>query len=311
MVEPLPEGGKIWVNGEFVNWEEAKVHVLSHALHYGSGVFEGIRCYATEKGSFIFRLKEHIDRLYRSAKLYKMEIPYSKDEIKNAIKETIRINGLDSCYIRPIVFYGYHHLGVNPEGCPVECVIAAWRWGTYLGEKGLENGIRCTFSSWQRIHPNMLPVVNAKATGQYINSMLAVMDAKDKGFDEAIMLDSNGYVSEGPGENIFIVKNATLYTPGSESSLLLGITRDSVITLARDMGYEVIEKPLTKGEAMTADEVFFAGTAAEITPIREIDTIIIGEGKMGKVTERIQRKFFDVVNAKEEKYMRWLEPVYE
>ncbi len=308
MVEKVTEEGKIWYNGKFVDWKEAKVHVLSHGLHYGSGVFEGIRCYATEKGSFIFRLKEHVDRMYRSAELYKMEIPYSKEEFKNAIKETVRINGLDTCYIRPIAFYGYHHLGVDPEGCPVDCVIAAWRWGTYLGEEALENGIRCTFSSWRRIDPNTLPVT-AKASGHYLNSLLAVQDAKEKGFDEAIMLDTKGYVAEGPGENIFAVKNATLYTPELESSILPGITRDSVIELARDIGYEVIEKPMTKEKLLTADEVFFTGTAAEVSPIREIDNITIGEGKRGAVTVEIQKKFFDVVNAKEERYMRWREPV--
>ena len=308
MVEKLAEEGKIWYNGKFVDWKDAKVHVLSHGLHYGSGVFEGIRCYATEKGSFIFRLKEHVDRMYRSAELYKMEIPYSKEEFKNAIKETVRVNGLDACYIRPIAFYGYHHLGVDPEGCPVDCVIAAWRWGTYLGEEALENGIKCTFSSWRRIDPNTLPVT-AKASGHYLNSLLAVQDAKERGFDEAIMLDTKGYVAEGPGENIFAVKNATLFTPESESSILPGITRDSVIELARDIGYEVIEKPITKEELLTADEVFFTGTAAEVSPIREIDNITIGEGKRGAVTGEIQKKFFDVVNAKEERYMRWLEPV--
>ncbi len=310
MVEKLPEEGKIWYNGEFVDWKEAKVHVLAHGLHYGSGVFEGIRCYATEKGSFIFRLSEHVDRMYRSAELYKMEIPYSKEELKNAIKETVRINGLNACYIRPIAFYGYHHLGVNPEGCPVDCVIATWQWGTYLGEEALEDGIRCTFSSWRRIDPNTLHVT-AKATGHYLNSLLAVLDAKERGFDEAIMLDNKGYIAEGPGENIFAVKNAALYTPAVESSILPGITRDSVIELAQDIGYEVVETPITKEQLLAADEVFFTGTAAEVSPIREIDNVTIGEGKRGEVTGVIQRKFFDVVNAKEEKYMRWLELVHE
>ncbi len=306
--EGLPEEGKIWYNGKFVDWKEAKVHVLAHGLHYGSGVFEGIRCYATDKGSFIFRLNEHVDRMYQSAELYKLKIPYPKDEFKTAIKETVRINGLDACYIRPIAFYGYHHLGVNPEGCPVDCAIAAWRWGTYLGEAALENGIRCTFSSWRRIDPTTLPVT-AKATGHYLNSLLAVLDAKERGFDEAIMLDTNGHVAEGPGENIFAVKNATLYTPAVESSILPGITRDSVIELAQDIGYEVIEQPITKEELLTADEAFFTGTAAEVSPIREIDNVTIGEGKRGEVTGVIQKKFFDVVNAKEARYMGWLEPV--
>jgi len=309
MVERLPDEGKIWYNGTFVDWKDAKVHVLSHGLHYGSGVFEGIRCYATEKGSFIFRLKEHVERMYHSARLYKMNIPYSREEMIEAIKETIRINGLDACYIRPIAFYGYHHLGVNPTGCPVDCAIAVWRWGTYLGAEALERGIRCTFSTWRRIDPKTLPVT-AKAVGHYLNSLLAVLDAKERGFDEAIMLDNNGSVAEGPGENIFAVKKAILYTPEAESSILPGITRASVIELARDIGYEVVEKPLTREELLRADEVFFTGTAAEVSPIREIDNVTIGAGKRGTVTTVIQKKFFDVVNAKDKRYMKWLEPVY-
>ncbi len=304
----LPETGKIWFNGRFIDWKDAKVHVLSHGLHYGTGVFEGIRCYATEKGSFIFRLKEHIDRLFRSAKLYGMHIPYTKDEICNAIKETVRINGLDACYIRPIVFYGYHHLGVIPYGCPVECVIAAWKWGAYLGEESLQKGIRCTFSSWQRFHPNTVPAV-AKACGHYLNSLLAAMEARQKGFDEAIMLDCKGYVAEGPGENIFIVRDGRLLTPGFDSAILPGITRNTVIELARDMGIHVEERTLTKSEVLSADEAFFTGTAAEITPIREIDSVVIGKGEVGEITREIQRKFFDVVSAKESAYMKWLEPV--
>lgn len=308
MVERLPDEGKIWYNGTFVDWKDAKVHVLSHGLHYGSGVFEGIRCYATEKGSFIFRVKEHIERMYHSARLYKMSIPYSKEELIEAIKETIRINGLDACYIRPIAFYGYHHLGVNPTGCPVDCAIAVWRWGTYLGAEALERGIRCTISSWRRIDPRTLPVT-AKAVGHYLNSLLAVLEAKERGFDEAIMLDNNGYVAEGPGENIFAVRHGVLYTPEAESSILPGITRASVIELARDMGYKVVEKPISKDELLAADEVFFTGTAAEVSPIREIDRITIGTGKRGAVTTVIQQKFFDVVNARDERYMKWLEPV--
>ncbi|MDF2957224.1 MAG: Branched-chain amino acid aminotransferase/4-amino-4-deoxychorismate lyase [Candidatus Alkanophagales archaeon MCA70_species_1] len=310
MAERLPERGKIWMNGKFVDWKDAKVHVLSHALHYGSGVFEGIRCYNTERGSFIFRLKEHVDRLFWSAKLYRIEIPYTAEEIKEAIKETIRVNGLKACYIRPIVFYGYYNLGVHPGDCPVECVIAVWEWGTYLGEEALERGIRCTISPWRRLNPTAVPVT-AKAVGHYVNSMLAVMDARSKGFDEALMLDENGYVSEGSGENLFIVRDGVIYTPGLESSILPGITRDSVIKIARDLGFEVVEKPLTVGEVLTADEAFFTGTAAEVTPIREIDFRIIGDGKIGPVTKAIQSKFFDIVNARDEKYMHWLEPVYE
>lgn len=309
MAEAFTDEGKIWYNGRFVEWKEAKVHVLSHALHYGSGVFEGIRCYATEKGSFIFRLKEHLDRMYRSAKAYEMEIPYTEEEFGEAIKETIRVNGLDACYIRPIAFYGYHHLGLNPNECPVDCAIAVWRWGAYLGEEAAE-GVRCTFSPWRRIDPSTLPVT-AKAVGHYLNSILASLDARGRGFGEAILLDTKGYVAEGPGENIFLVKDAKLYTPEAASSILPGITRASVIELARDMGYEVVEKLITKEELLSADELFFTGTAAEIAPIREIDNITIGDGKKGEVTSVIQSKFFDVLHARAEKYMKWLEPVYE
>jgi branched-chain amino acid aminotransferase len=279
-----------------------------HGLHYGSGVFEGIRCYATEKGPFIFRLREHVDRMYHSAELYRMTIPYSKDVMKEAIKETVRINGLDACYIRPIALYGFHHLGLNPVGIPVNCAIAAWRWGAYLAEEALEKGIRCTFSSWHRMDPNTFPVT-ANATGHYLNSLLAVLDAYERGFDEAIMLDNNGYVAQGPGENIFAVKNATLYTP-AEYSIIPGMTRDSVITLAQDIGYEVVEKSMTKEELLNADEAFVTGTAARIAPILEVDSVVIGKGKRGEVTGELQGKFFDVVNAKEDRYMGWLEPVY-
>lgn len=310
MAEGFTDEGKIWHNGTFVDWKEAKVHVLSHGLHYGSGVFEGIRCYATEKGSFIFRLKEHVDRLYRSAEAYKMEIPYARGEIEEAIKGTIRVNGLDACYIRPIAFFGYHHLGLNPTGCPVDCAIAVWPWADYLGEEAAEGGIRCTFSPWRRIDPNTLPVT-AKAVGHYLNSILASLDAKERGFAEAILLDTKGYVAEGPGENIFAVKNGILYTSEAESSILPGITRASVIELTQDMGYEVVEKRMTKEELLSADEAFFTGTAVEIAPIREIDNVTIGGSKKGKVTSVIQRKFFDVLNAREEKYMKWLAPVYE
>lgn len=310
MAEGFTDEGKIWYNGAFVDWKEAKVHVLSHGLHYGSGVFEGIRCYATEKGSFIFRLKEHVDRMYRSAEAYEMEIPYTRGEIEEAIKETIRVNGLDACYIRPIAFFGYHHLGLNPTGCPVDCAIAVWPWGAYLGEEAAEGGIRCTFSPWRRIDPNTLPV-KSKAVGHYLNSILASLDAKERGFGEAILLDTKGYVAEGPGENVFAVKNGVLYTPEADSSILPGITRASVIELAQDMGYEVVEKRMTKEELLSADEAFFTGTAAEIAPIREIDDVTIGGSKKGEVTSVIQRKFFDVLNAREEKYMKWLEPVYE
>ena len=308
MAEGFTDEGKIWFNGTFVDWKEAKVHVLVHGLHYGCGVFEGIRCYATDKGSFIFRLKEHVDRMFQSAAAYDMELPYTKEELKEAIKGTVRINGLDACYIRPIAFFGYHHLGLNPTGCPVDCAIAVWPWGAYLGEEAAEGGIRCTISPWRRIDPSTLPVT-AKAVGHYLNSILASLDAKKRGFGEAILLDTKGYVAEGPGENIFIVKHGTLYTPKADTSILPGITRASVIELARDMGYEVMEKLITKEELLNADEAFFTGTAAEMAPIRQIDTVTIGEGKKGAVTSVLQSKFFNVLKAYEEKYMKWLDPV--
>jgi branched-chain amino acid aminotransferase len=308
MVEAFTGEGKIWLNGTFVEWKDAKVHVLVHGLHYGSGVFEGIRCYATEQGAFIFRLKEHLDRMYRSAAAYQMEIPYTRDEMGEAIKGTIRINKLDACYIRPIAFFGYHHLGLNPTGCPVDCAVAVWPWGAYLGEEAAEGGIRCTISLWRRIDPSTLPVT-VKAVGHYLNSILASLDAKARGFGEAILLDTRGYVAEGPGENIFIVKEGILYTPEAESSILPGITRASVIELARDMGYTIVEKRITKEELCAADEAFFTGTAAEMAPIREIDGVLIGGGRKGEVTSVLQKKFFAVLDAREPKYMKWLEPV--
>ncbi len=308
MVEAFTGEGKIWLNGTFVEWKDAKVHVLVHGLHYGSGVFEGIRCYATEKGAFIFRLKEHLDRMYRSAAAYQMEIPYTRDEMSEAIKGTIRINKLDACYIRPIAFFGYHHLGLNPTGCPVDCAVAVWPWGAYLGEEASEGGIRCTISLWRRIDPTTLPVT-VKAVGHYLNSILASLDAKARGFGEAILLDTRGYVAEGPGENIFMVKEGVLYTPEAESSILPGITRASVIELARDMGYTIVEKRITKEELCAADEAFFTGTAAEMAPIREIDGVLIGGGKKGAVTSVLQKKFFAVLEAREPQYMKWLEPV--
>jgi branched-chain amino acid aminotransferase len=292
------------MDGELVDWKEAKIHVLTHALHYGSGVFEGIRCYNTVEGPAVFRLKEHIQRLYNSAKIYFMEIPYTPGEIREATKEVIRANGLKECYIRPIAFRGYGEMGLNPLNSEVNVSIAVWPWGTYLGEEGLRNGIRVKISSYQRIAPNIIPPT-AKSTGNYINSILAKVESLKAGYDEAIMLDYRGFVSEGPGENIFVVKDSVIYTPPEHASILPGITRDSVITMAGDMGYEVVKTDLTRGFLCTADEVFFTGTAAELTPIREVDGIQIG--KPGNVTKRLQKKFFDVTKGEDKNYNSWLD----
>jgi branched-chain amino acid aminotransferase len=301
---PIPEVSYIWMNGELVEWDRAKVHVLTHALHYGSGVFEGIRCYSTQRGSAVFRHREHMQRLHRSAKLYFMEIPYTVEQLMSAARELVKANELKECYIRPIAFRGYGEMGLNPLNAPVEVAIAAWPWGAYLGEEGLRNGIRVKISSFQRIAPNILPPV-AKCTGQYANSILAKLESLKAGYDEALLLDYRGFISEGPGENIFMVRDGVIYTPPEHASILPGITRDSVITLARDMGYQVVEKDITRAELLLADEVFFTGTAAELTPIREIDGYEIG--KPGEVTRKLQKKFFDVTRGKDERYLHWLD----
>ena len=301
---PISEVEKIWMNGSLVNWKDAKIHVLTHALHYGSGVFEGIRCYKTAKGPAVFRLREHMDRLEDSAKIYMKSIQYTTEQLCEATRQLIKANKLEECYIRPIIYRGYGEMGLDPTKSKVDVAIAAWVWGTYLGEEGLKNGIRAKISSFQRISPNILPS-SAKATGQYINSILAKLEATDVGYDEAIMLDNRGFVSEGPGENIFMVKNGVIYTPPEHASVLLGITRDSVMEIAADMGYEVKETDLTRGNLYLADEAFFTGTAAEITPIRNIDGRVIG--KPGPITKRIQEKYFDVVRGKDRKYEKWLE----
>ncbi|MDI6655029.1 MAG: branched-chain amino acid transaminase [Candidatus Hydrothermarchaeota archaeon] len=300
----MQEVKKIWMNGKLVDWKEAKIHVLTHALHYGSGVFEGIRCYKTVKGPAVFRLKEHLQRLQNSARLYFMKLPYSVEELSKATKELIKANGLEECYIRPIAFRGYGEMGLNPLKSPIDVSIAVWPWETYLGEEGLKNGIKTKISSFQRISPNILPPL-AKATGQYVNSILAKIEALNSGCDEAVMLDYRGFVSEGPGENIFLVKDGVIYTPPEHASILKGITRDSVMTIARDMGYTVVETDITRASLYTADEVFFTGTAAELTPIREIDGYKIG--KPGKITKKIQDKFFEITKVKDEKYKAWLD----
>jgi len=303
---PIPEVSKIWMDGEFVDWKEAKVHVLTHALHYGSGVFEGIRCYHTSKGPAVFRFTEHLERLYKSAKLYHMKIPYSLEELREATKELIRINELDACYIRPIAFRGYGEMGLNPLNSVVNVSIAVWPWGAYLGEEGIKNGIRCNISSYSRISPKALPPF-AKCTGPYVNSILAKVESINSGYDEAIMLDYRGLVSEGPGENIFAVKDGAISTTPEHASILRGITRDSVMEIAGDLGYTVDERDLTRDELFASDEVFFTGTAAEITPIREIDGIEIG--KPGPITKAIQKVFFKTIRGEEPKYEKWLDYV--
>ncbi|MFH1055099.1 MAG: branched-chain amino acid transaminase [Candidatus Altiarchaeota archaeon] len=300
---PITKTDKIWVNGNLVGWDSAQTHILTHALHYGSGVFEGVRCYKTIKGPAVFRLREHVKRLFDSARLYYMSIPYTQTEVEDAIKKTIKANKLDACYIRPIVYRGYGEMGLNPLKCPVDVAIAVWPWGSYLGEEGMKNGIRTMIVSIERFNSNVIPT-RAKATGQYINSILAKLHALKAGYDEAIMLNNRGMVSEGSGENIFIVKDGGVYTPPEHASILMGITRDSVMRIAKDMKIQVIERDMDKGTLYTADEAFLTGTAAEVTPIREVDGHMIG--KPGPITLRIQRKFFDVVSGKERKYDKWL-----
>lgn len=305
---PITEVEKIWMDGELVDWRDARVHVLSHAVHYGSGVFEGIRCYETVRGPAVWHLDEHLKRLFRSAKLYHMEIPYSLEALAEAIKETIRANGLASCYVRPIAFRGYGEMGVNPLQAPVNVVVAVWPWGAYLGEEALEQGVRVKISSWKRNDQNSLPAA-AKATGQYINSVLAKVESLKAGYDEAIMLNQQGYVTDGSGENVFVVRNEVLGTPPISAGCLDGITRASVMRMARDLGYEVREENLVRTDLYNADEAFFTGTAAEVTPIREVDDRVIGEGHRGPVTKEIQSTFFSATKGELERYADWLTPV--
>lgn len=296
---------KIWMDGEFVEWKDANISVLSHVVHYGTSVFEGIRAYENENGVAVFRLKEHVQRLFDSAKIYKIDIPFTQEEIEEAILETLRVNDLGACYIRPIVFRGYGELGVNPLGCPVNVVIAAWEWGSYLGEEGMANGVDIGVSSWRKPAPDTFPAL-AKCGANYMNSQLAKLEAIDNGFDEAIMLDYEGHVSEGSGENIFLVEGEKLFTPAMSSSNLKGITRDSIMTIARDLGHEVVEEVISRERLYSANEVFFTGTAAEVTPIRSIDHRQIGIGKRGPISEKIQTAFFDIVEAKVEDKYNWL-----
>ena len=302
---PIPKSDKIWFNGNFVGWDDAKIHVLSHVVHYGSSVFEGIRCYHTERGPACFRLLDHVKRLYDSAKIYRMEIPYTQDELEAAILETIRINKLQACYIRPVVLRGFGELAVNPMPCPIEVVIAVWEWGKYLGPEALEKGVSVRFASWNRLAPNTMPSL-AKVAANYMNAQLIKMEAMADGYAEGIALDTQGYVSEGSGENIFMAKNGQIYTPSTGSSILPGITRHSVITLARDLGYTVTARPIPRESLYIADEVFFTGSAAEITPITAIDHIKIGCGSRGEITKKLQDAFFAVVEGRAEDKSGWL-----
>src|SRR5215510_16317080 len=298
------------MNGEMVSWSGATTHVSAHALHYGSGVFEGVRCYETHAGASVFRLSEHLDRLFASAEAYGMEIPYSRRELGDAICETIRLNGFTSCYVRPLCFHGSASLAVHPRNCPVEVVVLAWPWGAYLGEDSLERGVRVTVSSYAKFHSRMLPTT-AKGCGGYLNSMLAAREAASGGYDEALLLDEEGKIAEGSGENLFLVRDGRLLTNDERSSILLGITRDSVITLARDLGYEVEVGTLKLEDLLAADEAFFTGTAAEVTPIREVDGKQIGSGSRGRVTEGIQQAFFAATSERDCRHREWLHFVAE
>ena len=294
----------IWQNGEFVPWEDAKTHVLSHGLHYGTGVFEGIRCYETERGPAVFRHREHLDRLAKSAELYYFQLPYSAEEIAEATNELIRRNGLGSCYIRPLAYRGYGNLGLYATDAPIDVIIAAFPWGVYLGEEGQKHGIRTKVSSWRPISGDSL-IPHAKASGQYLNSILAKTEATNAGYDEAILLDQHGIVSEGSGENIFVVREGTICTPPHIAAILDGITRNSVIQIAKDLGYTVEERDIARAELYLADEVFLTGTAAELVPVREVDDHPLGEP--GEITRVIQAKFEDALHGRAEEYLEWLD----
>ena len=296
--------GEIWLDGEFVPWREAKVHVLTHTLHYGMGVFEGVRAYDTDKGTAIFRLQEHTDRLFRSAHILNMKIPYDADTLNNAQQQIIKKNNLASAYLRPMAFYGSEGMGIRADNLSVHVTIAAWEWGSYLGEENMKNGIRVRVSSYARHHVNV-SMCRAKANGHYINSMLALQEAVDTGYDEALLLDTNGFVMEGSGENLFIVRDGVVYTPDLTSALD-GITRNTVVQLLKEEGLELVEKRITRDEVYICDEAFFTGTAAEVTPIRELDNRQIGQGGRGPITEKIQSRFFDAVYGRIPEHQEWL-----
>jgi branched-chain amino acid aminotransferase len=300
--------GKIWMDGKLIDWRDARIHVLSHSLHYGCGAFEGVRAYNTAGGTAIFRLREHTERLFNSAKILRMKIPFSLEQVEQAQLEVVRANKLDSCYLRPLVWIGDEKLGVSPKGNSIHLMVAAWAWGAYLGEEGMKRGIRVKTSSYTRHHVN-ITMTQAKAVSNYSNSILANMEATDDGYDEALLLDSAGFVSEGAGENIFIIKKGVVYTPDLSAGALNGITRDTIFAICSDLGLTLKEKRITRDEVYISEEAFFTGTAAEVTPIRELDRVQLGAGVRGPVTEKIQAAFFDIVNGRNPKYAEWLTKV--
>ena len=300
--------GKIWMDGELVEWRDAKIHVLSHTLHYGCGAFEGVRAYDTVNGTAIFRLQEHTERFFNSAKILRMKIPFTQDEVNEVQRTVVRANNLKSGYIRPLTWIGSQKLGVSPKGNQIHLMVAAWTWGAYLGDDGMKRGIRVKTSSYTRHHVN-ITMTQAKAVSNYTNSILANMEALDDGYDEALLLDASGFVSEGAGENLFIIKGGVIYTPDLSAGALNGITRNTVFHIAKDLGLEIVQKRITRDEVYIADEAFFTGTAAEVTPIRELDRIEIGAGSRGPITEKIQTAFFDIVNGRNAKYAHWLTAV--
>tara|TARA_B100000029_G_scaffold441190_1_gene458821 strand:- start:22 stop:960 length:939 start_codon:yes stop_codon:yes gene_type:complete len=295
----------IWFNGGIIPWEDAQVHVMSHVLHYGSGVFEGIKCYNTDHGGAIFKLNEHIDRLFESASTYNMKIPFSKQEIVSGCIDITNKNSLSDCYIRPIAFYGYDTLGVHPKDCPVSVAIASFYWGAYLGDEGILNGVKLTVSPWRKFSYKSMPST-AKASGQYMNSLLAVRDARTKGFDEALLLNEDENIAEGSGQNIFYVKNGELFTNDEKSSILMGITRETIIDIASDIGIKTNITNLTLEDTLNADEAFFSGTASEVTPIKSIDNELIADGNPGEITLKLRKMYLDIVQAKNERYNEWL-----
>ncbi|HEY8877227.1 MAG TPA: branched-chain amino acid transaminase [Roseateles sp.] len=300
--------GKIWMDGELVDWRDAKIHVLTHTLHYGCGAFEGVRAYDTVNGTAIFRLQEHTQRLFNSAKILRMKIPFSQEQVNQAQREVVKANGLKSAYLRPLIWIGSEKLGVSPKGNQVHLMVAAWSWGAYLGEDGMKRGIRVKTSSYTRHHVN-ITMTQAKTVSNYTNSILANMEATDEGYDEALLLDASGFVSEGAGENLFVIKGGVVYTPDLSAGALNGITRNTIFAICQDLGLKLVEKRITRDEVYICDEAFFTGTAAEVTPIRELDRVEIGSGSRGPITEKIQSAFFDIVNGRNPKYAEWLTAV--